>query len=53
LLRGEPLLAGPVSVPWDGRDDRGSALPPGHYLCRIKVKAHNPVTITRLVGVAY
>jgi flagellar basal-body rod modification protein FlgD len=30
--------AGPLSIPWDGRDDRGTALPPGTYKLRVTAK---------------
>lgn len=35
LLDRRQLVAGAVSVSWDGRDDRGSAQPPGVYLARL------------------
>ena len=36
LLRDRPLGAGIHTVPWDGRDERGEAMPSGTYLVRLK-----------------
>lgn len=33
--------AGHFSEPWDGRDDAGNAVPPGHYICAISVQTQS------------
>ena len=45
---------GAQTFSWDGRDLGGQMVPPGVYLCRIKVKADDQDSrLTRLVHVAY
>ena len=45
---------GTQSFVWDGRDMGGQVVPPGIYLCQIKVEADNRDSkLTRLVHVAY
>jgi len=39
LLAGEALTAGPHEIPWDGRDEAGSALASGVYLCTLRAGA--------------
>jgi flagellar hook assembly protein FlgD len=41
------MAAGPAQVAWDGRDDRGAALPSGIYLAR--VNAGGAGSTTKLV----
>jgi hypothetical protein len=39
---------------WDGRDDRGQLLPPGVYICQIKLAADvGEETAHRIVNLAY
>lgn len=38
------LAAGPAQVAWDGRDDRGAALPSGVYLARVSAGGVNGAT---------
>jgi flagellar hook assembly protein FlgD len=46
--------AGDQTFTWDGRDLGGQVVPPGIYLCRIKVEADDQdIKLTRLVNVAY
>jgi flagellar hook assembly protein FlgD len=35
LAKGETVAAGPQVRIWDGRDDRGAAVPSGTYFCRL------------------
>jgi hypothetical protein len=45
---------GEQTFTWDGRDRGGQVVPPGIYLCRIKVEADDQDNqLTRLVHVAY
>ena len=53
LLEDALLQSGPIVVPFDGYDGGGRVLPPGIYLCRIKVRAQRPVTVLRTLGIAY
>jgi hypothetical protein len=53
-LLSAPLSAGTYVQEWDGRDDQGSLVPPGTYLCRVKGEAQaRTYTTARAVGVAY
>jgi len=46
--------AGDQTFTWDGRDLGGQVVPPGIYLCRIKVEADDKDSqLMRLVHVAY
>jgi subtilisin family serine protease len=36
VVEGAPMAAGANSVSWDGRDDRGTAVAPGAYLCEVE-----------------
>ena len=46
--------AGDQTFTWDGRDLGGQVVPPGIYLCRIKVEADDQdIKLTRLVNVTY
>ena len=38
------MAAGPASIAWDGRDDRGAALPSGVYLARVSAGAASGTT---------
>jgi flagellar hook assembly protein FlgD len=45
---------GSQAFTWDGRDLSGQVVPPGVYLCRIKVEADDQDSqLMRLVHVAY
>jgi len=51
---GEEGQAGSLSLVWDVRDGGGQVVPPGIYLCRIKVEADDgDQDLVRLVHVAY
>jgi flagellar hook assembly protein FlgD len=46
--------AGEQIFTWDGRDLGGQVVPPGIYLCRIKVEADDrDYPLTRVVHVVY
>ena len=54
--RGEATIgkAGEQIFTWDGRDSGGQVVPPGIYLCRIKVAADDrDYPLTRVVHVVY
>lgn len=60
LRRVEELSASPVGVQrlqWDGRDQGGSLVPPGLYLCRFGLEVDDQsrtgTTLTRVVSVVY
>ena len=39
---------------WDGRDDAGAVLPPGVYICRIRMKADSgDQSVYRIISLAY
>ena len=42
---------------WDGRDEFGRLVPPGFYLCRVRVQVHadeaGPTSAARAIAVAY
>ena len=51
---GEMGKVGSQAFTWDGRDLSGQLVPPGVYLCRIKVEADDQDSqLMRLVHVAY
>jgi flagellar hook assembly protein FlgD len=48
--------SGTHAIPWDGRDDQGRVVPPGHYLARVRFEADAAGRQTQavcLVAVAY
>lgn len=49
----EMVVAGRISIPWDGFDNHGDPLVPGIYLCKIQVHAEDKVTMLRTLGIAY
>ena len=53
VVDGEMLEAGEISIPWDGFDDHRGVLAPGIYMCRIRVRAQEAVTLVRFFGIAY
>ena len=53
-LQDAGAINGPQRLQWDGRDNSGSAVPPGLYLLRLSVETDTGVEEqARLVGVAY
>ncbi len=53
LWDGQPTAAGRKRLAWDGRDDRGRRVAPGHYLLRVAIDADRADVWTGLVGVVY
>ena len=53
LWDGEPAVAGRKHLAWDGRDDSGRLVAPGHYLLRVEIDADRADVWTGLVGVVY
>ena len=53
LWDGEPTAAGRKRLAWDGRDDSGRLVAPGHYLLRVEIDADRGDVWTGLVGVVY
>ena len=53
LWDGEPAAAGRKRLAWDGRDDSGRLVAPGHYLLRVEIDADRGDVWTGLVGVVY
>ena len=49
----EPVVAGRISIPWDGFDNNDKPLIPGIYLCKIQVHAQDSVTMLRPLAIAY
>ena len=54
VVADRPATAGPVSLAWDGRDDRRQLVPPGLYMFRATMEgdvrtAHE----SRMIGVVY
>ena len=50
---GQPAAAGRKHLAWDGRDDSGRLVAPGHYLLRVEIDADRADVWTGLVGVVY
>ncbi len=48
-----PAAAGRKRLAWDGRDDSGRRVAPGHYLLRVEVDADRADVWTGLVAVVY
>ena len=46
-------MAGRKRLAWDGRDDSGRLVAPGHYLLRVEIDADRGDVWTGLVGVVY
>ncbi|MBN1309314.1 MAG: nitroreductase family protein [Chitinispirillaceae bacterium] len=42
-------VAGPVSIRWDGRDSRGTSVPPGMYTCRFAAAGHEESLLIRKI----
>lgn len=53
LWDGQPAAAGRKRLEWDGRDDSGRLVAPGHYLLRVEIDADRADVWTGLVGVVY
>ena len=53
LWDGQPAAAGRKRLAWDGRDDSGRLVAPGHYLLRVEIDADRGDVWTGLVGVVY
>ena len=53
LWDGQPAAAGRKRLEWDGRDDRGRLVAPGHYLLRVAIDADRGDVWTGLIGVMY
>ncbi|MDE2735376.1 MAG: discoidin domain-containing protein [Gemmatimonadota bacterium] len=53
LWDGQPTAAGRKRLVWDGRDDSGRLVAPGHYLLRVEIDADRADVWTGLVGVVY
>ena len=53
LWDGQPTVAGRKRLAWDGRDDSGRLVVPGHYLLRVEIDADHADVWTGLVGVVY
>ena len=53
LWDGQPAAAGRKHLAWDGRDDSGRLVAPGHYLLRVEIDADRGDVWTGLVGVVY
>ena len=53
LWDGQPAAAGRKRLAWDGRDDSGRLVSPGHYLLRVEIDADRGDVWTGLVGVVY
>jgi hypothetical protein len=52
--RVQTVAAGADVYSWDGRDERGMLLPPGIYVCQIKLAADTgEQTVQRLINLAY
>ena len=49
----QPAAAGRKRLAWDGRDDSGRLVAPGHYLLRVEIDADRADVWTGLVGVVY
>ena len=53
LWDGQAAAAGRKRLAWDGRDDSGWLVAPGHYLLRVEIDADRGDVWTGLVGVVY
>ena len=53
LWDGQPAAAGRKRLEWDGRDEGGRLVAPGHYLLRVEIDADRGDVWTGLVGVVY
>jgi len=53
LWDGQPAAAGRKRLAWDGRDESGQLVAPGHYLLRVEIDADRGDVWTGLVGVVY
>ena len=54
ILHDKPRRAGPMALQWDGLDDGGQLVPPGHYILRIEVQADTDAEgVARLISLAY
>ena len=53
LWDGQPAAAGRKRLAWDGRDESGRLVAPGHYLLRVEIDADRGDVWTGLVGVVY
>ena len=49
----QSVVAGRKRLAWDGRDDSGRLVAPGHYLLRVEIDADRADVWTGLVGVVY
>ena len=48
------LAGGTVGFSWDGRDEAGKLLPPGAYICQIKLAADvGEQSVQRIINLAY
>ena len=47
-------LAGAQELVWDGRDQSGDLVPPGHYFLRLKVESDaRSQSVNRMVSIVY
>ncbi len=53
LWDGQAAAAGRKRLAWDGRDEGGRLVAPGHYLLRVEIAADRADVWTGLVGVVY
>ena len=53
LWDGQAAAAGRKRLAWDGRDESGRLVAPGHYLLRVAIDADRADVWTGLVGVVY
>ena len=53
LWDGQAAAAGRKRLAWDGRDESGRLVAPGHYLLRVEIDADRADVWTGLVGVVY
>lgn len=53
LWDGQPTTAGRKRLAWDGRDESGRLVSPGHYLLRVEIDADRRDVWTGLVGVVH
>ncbi|MCY3669287.1 MAG: discoidin domain-containing protein [Gemmatimonadetes bacterium] len=53
LWDGQAATAGRKRLAWDGRDESGRLVAPGHYLLRVAIDADHADVWTGLVGVVY
>ena len=54
--RDQMVFSGRTTVPWTGADDAGQVVPPGLYICQVRLDADNEggaATKTQVIAVAY